>query len=114
MNDADRIMRLEERFAEIEKTQVAQSSTLEQIEKKLDKVIEMGDKNDERYQNKEHCNQLSDFQESQLKHYDEKIITIGKKFEEHLTRHWNSSDRVIGYIQTALIGIVLAKLANIF
>ena len=109
MDIDSRIQRLEDRVVETEKLQAAQKSVLYQIEKKIDRVIEMYDQAEKRYVTKE----TDDYQTTQLSICQERISSLSSEFKKHIQEHYGSKDRIIAYIQTAALGVIIAKLANL-
>lgn len=113
MDIDSRIQRLEDRVVETEKLQAAQKSVLDQIEKKIDRVIEMYDQAEKRYVTKESCEQTDDYHTTQLSICQERISSLSSEFKKHIQEHYGSKDRIIAYIQTAALGVIIAKLANL-
>lgn len=115
MSDIDnRIQRLEDRMGEAEKMQIQQKAVLEQIEKKIDRVIEMYDKAEKRYVTREICEQTDEYQTIQIKVCQDRISNLSSEFKKHIQDHYGSKDRIVSYIQTAALGVIIAKLANLF
>jgi len=108
------INELKERINKIEASQAMRDVTLKNIEQKIDHLTDMSEKNDVKYQNREHCDQLSIFQARELEIMTKRMDTSEQKFETHMKDHYSKADRLATWLTTAMVSaFVIAKMANL-
>lgn len=108
------INELKERVAKIEASQAARDVTLQNIEQKIDHLTDMSERNDLRYQNKEHCEQLSVFQAREIEMMDKRLHITETEFKAHEKDAYSAKDRMLDWLWKGIFSaVVLAKLGNL-
>jgi chromosome segregation ATPase len=110
-----KINELNNRISKIEAQQAIRDATLQNIEKKIDHIVEINERNDMKYQNREHCEQLSQFQAERSAVIKKQIETTASNFEAHMKDHYSTKDRALDWLWKGLFtAVVLAKMGNLF
>jgi len=111
----NRMTAQEDKLAKIETSQAVTTNELVGINGKLDKLIRMDEKMENRFQEKEACKMVRENVKSDINGIGTIANEVKEDFKEHLKYHWGKADKYVTWITGLLMAVfVVGKMANAF
>jgi hypothetical protein len=119
--ESQRIEKLEQELevvkADIVVIKVGQAKTdskLDSIDEKLDRIIQIDNQWEKRFQEKGACEVVRLNLKEDINGLGDKARTIREDFQEHEKMHWKKADRYATWLTTSMVAVfIIAKLAKL-
>ena len=112
--ESEQFAKIDQRIQALEISDAVRTKTLENIETKLDTVINDLNRSYELFQTKSSHETIKGFHEESINKNIESVKVLESAFDNHLQSHYNKVDRFATWLTTAMImTFVIARLSGI-